>query len=70
MAEAEVETAKEALVRKYELNYLEARRKYGKPTAEKLFSRINRATRPWNRMKPAPTVHLRYKVNTRLIIQV
>jgi hypothetical protein len=40
MAEAEVEIAKEALVRQFELNYLEARRKYGKATAEKLFPRI------------------------------
>jgi deoxyadenosine/deoxycytidine kinase len=30
----------EALARQYELNYLEARRKYGKATAEKLFPRI------------------------------
>ena len=33
------EIAKEALIRQYELNYLEARRKYGKATAEKLFPR-------------------------------
>jgi hypothetical protein len=39
MAEAEVDIAKEALVRQYELNYLDARRKYGKTTAEKLFPR-------------------------------
>jgi len=40
MAEAEVEIAKEALIRRYEINYLEARKKYGRNTAEKLFPKI------------------------------
>lgn len=40
MAEAEVEIAKEALVRQYELNYLDARRKYGRSTADKLFPKV------------------------------
>ena len=37
MAEAEVDIDKEALIRQYENNYLDARKKYGKATAEKLF---------------------------------
>ena len=37
MAEAEVVIAKEVLVSKYEANYLDARRKYGKSTCDKLF---------------------------------
>ena len=37
LAEAEGEIAKEALIRKYELNYLDARKTYGKQQAEKLF---------------------------------
>lgn len=41
MAEAEVEIAKEALIRQYEVNYLDARRKYGRLTCEKLFPRTN-----------------------------
>ncbi|MBN1184937.1 MAG: hypothetical protein JXB49_21810 [Bacteroidales bacterium] len=39
MAEADVEIAKEALIRKYEGNYLDARKKYGRTTADKLFPR-------------------------------
>ncbi len=37
MAEAEVDIDKEALIRQYENNYLDARKKYGKRVAEKLF---------------------------------
>lgn len=37
VSEAEVEIAKEGLIRQYEHNYLNARRKYGKRTAEKIF---------------------------------
>ena len=37
MAEAEVDIDKEALIKQYENNYLDARKKYGKATAEKLF---------------------------------
>ena len=37
MAEAEVDIDKEVLIRQYENNYLDARKKYGKATAEKLF---------------------------------
>ena len=37
MAEAEVDIDKEAVIRQYENNYLDARKKYGKPAAEKLF---------------------------------
>ena len=37
MAEAEVDIDKEALIRQYENNYLDARKKYGKAAAEKLF---------------------------------
>lgn len=40
MAEAEVEIAKGALIKRYEHNYLYAREKYGKANAEKLFPRI------------------------------
>ena len=40
MAEAEVDIAKEALIRKYESNYLDARKKYGRTTANKLFPRM------------------------------
>jgi hypothetical protein len=40
MVESDVEIAKEALVWQYELNYLEARGKYGMATAKKLFLRI------------------------------
>ncbi|MBN1182044.1 MAG: hypothetical protein JXB49_07135 [Bacteroidales bacterium] len=40
MAEAEVDIAKEALIRKYESNYLDARKKYGRITADKLFPRM------------------------------
>jgi hypothetical protein len=35
--EAELEIAKEALIRQYEYNYLDARRALGAATAEKLF---------------------------------
>ena len=38
--EAEAEIAKEALIRKYELNYLEARKTYGRKDVEKLFPKI------------------------------
>ena len=41
LAEAEGEIAKEALIRKYELNYLEARKTYGRQQAEKLFPRLS-----------------------------
>lgn len=40
IAEAEVDIAKEALIRKYESNYLDARKKYGRRTADKLFPSI------------------------------
>ncbi len=40
MAEAEVEIAKTALVRQYEYNYLDARHKYGRYNADKLFPKI------------------------------
>ena len=41
LVEAEGEIAKEALIRKYELNYLEARKTYGRQQAEKLFPRLS-----------------------------
>ncbi len=41
VTEAEAEIAKEVLIRKYELNYLEARKTYGKKDAEKLFPKLN-----------------------------
>lgn len=40
LAEADVDIAKEALIRKYEGNYLDARKKYGRNTADKLFPSI------------------------------
>jgi hypothetical protein len=40
MAEADVEIAKEGLIRQYEANYLEARKMYGKNNCEKLFPRM------------------------------
>ncbi|MBN1185264.1 MAG: hypothetical protein JXB49_23465 [Bacteroidales bacterium] len=40
MAEADVDITKEALIRKYEGNYLDARKKYGRNTADKLFPSI------------------------------
>jgi hypothetical protein len=40
-SEAEAEILKEALIRKYELNYLEARKTYGKKDAEKLFPKLD-----------------------------
>ncbi len=40
VTEAEAEMLKEALIRKYELNYLEARKTYGRKDAEKLFPKI------------------------------
>ncbi len=44
LAEAEVEIAKESLIRQYESNYLDARKTYGKNTCEKLFPRVNNQT--------------------------
>jgi hypothetical protein len=41
MAEAEVEIAREELIRQYEINYLDARKKYGRITAEKLFPKAS-----------------------------
>ena len=45
LAEAEVEIAKNTLIRCYEANYLDARKKYGRSTADKLFPKVyNRKT--------------------------
>lgn len=46
MAEAEVDIDKEVLIQQYENNYLDARKKYGKHIAEKLFpeTRTRRST--------------------------
>lgn len=40
MAQAEVEIAKQALIRQYEYNYLDVRQKYSKSMCEKVFPRI------------------------------
>ena len=39
-AEAELEIAREALIRKYEINYLDGRKKYGMRTADNLFPEL------------------------------
>ena len=39
LAEAEVEIAKENLILRYEINYLDARKKYGRRMADTLFPR-------------------------------
>lgn len=40
LAEAEIDIAKEELIRQYEINYLDARRKYGRNLAENLFPKV------------------------------
>jgi hypothetical protein len=46
VAMGEIRIAKEELVRKYEVNYLDARKKYGKTNAEKLFPKFYTRSTP------------------------
>ena len=54
MAEAEVEISKEQLVRAYEVNYLDARKTYGKENAEKLFPKIDNSSKVTVEEEPVP----------------